>query len=594
MLLVVVIVCYAPTNEADDLAKDSFWNQLSSLVSSFKQRERVCLVGDFNATPGQQSDVNVPCRGPFGMGEENDNSEKLLSFCVSHDLLVGGTWFRHRLVHRYTFNPPDQQMRKKMLDHTLFGSRHRSCLHNVRTRRGKNTLTDHEMVIAEVRFKLVAQKPRSQPKVCSAKLRDEVTSEAFCTEVKRYLDERDIVEGVEQSRANFRTALNAAATKLLIPEKRVHKPWITVETLALIRKQAELQLRKHSSAEALLVFSNCCKEVRKALRSDKISECLERDLGPIRFDEVLYAVRKLKNGKASGPDNISAEMLKSHNGIAEWLWDIVNKGWTEENLPQDWKLAEVVPLYKNKGKRSECGNYRGISLLSVPGKVVASIILNRCKDAHDQVLREEQCGFRKSRGCTDQLFALRQIIEKCMAFQLDVSFCFIDFRAAFDSVDREMMYKIMKHNGISQKVVNVIRNSYEGFKCCVKAEGEKGQMFDVRTGVRQGDVWSPILFGLVINYVLANSIQGGTDIGRCVADLDFTDDVALLGVSDSEVQANLHRTESSAEAVGLMINVGKTKNMGVKCKKTRSHCTHCSKKRRSPYRKPQRPFWDSH
>ena len=89
----VVIVCYAPTNEADDLAKDNFWNRLSSLVSSFKQRERVCLVGDFNAEPGQQPDVNMPCRGPFGMGEENDNSEKLLSFCVSHDLLIGGTWF---------------------------------------------------------------------------------------------------------------------------------------------------------------------------------------------------------------------------------------------------------------------------------------------------------------------------------------------------------------------------------------------------------------------------------------------------------------------------------------------------------------------
>ena len=200
-------------------------------------------------------------------------------------------------------------------------------------------------------------------------------------------------------------------------------------------------------------------------------------------------------------------------------------------------------------------------------KFFASIILNRCKDALDQVLREEQCEYRKIRGCTDQLFALRQILEKCMAFQLDVSFCFIDFRAAFDSVDREMMYKIMKHYGLPQKVVNVIRNSYEGFKCCVKAEGEKGQMFDVKTGVRHGDVWSPILLGLVINNVMANSVQGGIDIGRCVADLDFADDVVLLGVSDSEVQANLHRIESSAEAVGLMINVGKTKNMGVKCEK---------------------------
>ena len=201
--------------------------------------------------------------------------------------------------------------------------------------------------------------------------------------------------------------------------------------------------------------------------------------------------------------------------------------------------------------------------MSVPGKVFASVILNRCKDSVDRVLREEQCGFRKSRGCADQLFALRQIIEKSMAFQLDISFCFIDFRAAFDSVDREQMYQIMKHYGLPQKVINIIRNSYDGFKCRVKAEGEKGRLFDVRTGVRQGDVWSPILFGLVINYILANSVHGGLDIGRLVADLDFADDVALVGVSDSEVQENLHRIEALVEAAGLKINVAKTKNMGV-------------------------------
>ena len=78
-------------------------------------------------------------------------------------------------------------------------------------------------------------------------------------------------------------------------------------------------------------------------------------------------------------------------------------------------------------------------------------------------------------------------------------------------------------------------------------------------------MWSSILFGLVINYILANSVHGGLDIGRLVADLDFADDVALVGVSDSEVQENLHRIEALAEAAGLKINVAKTKNMGVKC-----------------------------
>ena len=107
------------------------------------------------------------------MGEENQNSEKLLSFCTSHKLLVGGTWFQHRQVHRYTYNPPDPSCRKKMLDHILFAERYRGCLTNVRTRRGKTTITDHELVIAEVSMKLLSKKPCFTPRISSAKLQDE-------------------------------------------------------------------------------------------------------------------------------------------------------------------------------------------------------------------------------------------------------------------------------------------------------------------------------------------------------------------------------------------------------------------------------------
>ena len=89
-----------------------------------------------------------------------------------------------------------------------------------------------------------------------------------------------------------------------------------------------------------------------------------------------------------------------------------------------------------------------------------------------------------------------------------------------------------------------------------------GDTFAVRAGVRQGDVWSPLLFGLVINYVLANSVRGGLDIGQYVADLDFADDVALVGNCDLDVEENLHRIEETAQNVDLLINVSKNKNMG--------------------------------
>ena len=108
------------------------------------------------------------------------------------------------------------------------------------------------------------------------------------------------------------------------------------------------------------------------------------------------------------------------------------------------------------------------------------------------------------------------------------------------------MYEILRHYELSVKIVNISKNSYDGFKCRVNSEGVIGYTFDVRGGVLQGDVWSPFLFGLVINYVLANSVCGGIDIERNVADLDFADDVAFVGNCDPDFKKNLHRFEETA------------------------------------------------
>ena len=164
--------------------------------------------------------------------------------------------------------------------------------------------------------------------------------------------------------------------------------------------------------------------------------------------------------------------------------------------------------------------------------------------------------------CPSPIFEAAKDLETDLS-QVDLSLCFIDFRAAFDSVERDCLYEILRHYGLPVKIVNIIKNSYDGFKCRVKSEGVVGDTFDVRAGVRQGDVCSPFLFRLVINYVLANSVRGGIDIGRNVADHDFDDDVALVGNCDPDVEENLHRIEETAQNFGLLVNISKTKNMGV-------------------------------
>ena len=88
-------------------------------------------------------------------------------------------------------------------------------------------------------------------------------------------------------------------------------------------------------------------------------------------------VRKLKNEKAAGKDKITGEMIKSGCGrVVDWIWRIYNMGFERGVVPEDWRSAVIVPLYKGKGERNECKNYRGISLLSVVGKIYAGILLD--------------------------------------------------------------------------------------------------------------------------------------------------------------------------------------------------------------------------
>ena len=108
-------------------------------------------------------------------------------------------------------------------------------------------------------------------------------------------------------------------------------------------------------------------------------------------------------------------------------------------MPDDFHDALIVSLYKKKGSRSDCGNYRGISLLSVAGKIFARIILNRLITVSEQTLPEVQCGFMPSRSTVDMIFAVRQLQEKCIEQKKSLYSVFIDLIKAFDTVNREAL-----------------------------------------------------------------------------------------------------------------------------------------------------------
>ena len=154
-------------------------------------------------------------------------------------------------------------------------------------------------------------------------------------------------------------------------------------------------------------------------------------------EEIHKTFSSLKKGKAAGTENISAEALKEGGTvIINYLHQLLNLIWGTEKIPTEWSKGLLVKLPK-PGDFSQWGKWRGIKLLSIPSKVISKIISERMKDAIDNVLRDEQAGFRKERFCAYQIAALRIIVEQSIEWQSPLYRCFIDFEKAFDSVDRE-------------------------------------------------------------------------------------------------------------------------------------------------------------
>ena len=200
-------------------------------------------------------------------------------------------------------------------------------------------------------------------------------------------------------------------------------------------------------------------------------------------------------------------------------------------------------------------------LLSIPGKVLTRIILERLKAALDKRLRVEQAGFRQDRSCTDHIATMRIIIEQSPGWQTSLYKVFVDFQKAFDSVDRDVVWRLMYHYGFPPKF-------YEDATCQVIHDGKLTEPFSVQTDVRQGCLLSPTIFLMVVDWVMRQSTAGQRTgiqwtFTKQLVDLDFADDISLLSHKQQDAQERLCRVAAEAEKTGLQINIGKTEAMRV-------------------------------
>jgi hypothetical protein len=167
------------------------------------------------------------------------------------------------------------------------------------------------------------------------------------------------------------------------------------------------------------------------------------------------ALKYLKNNKAAGADSIAAELLKNGGpNLVDALYEVIQQAWTGETLPRSWTEGELCPVY-NKGDKLDCKNYRGIGLLNVTCKVVTAV-------------QNYQPGLQSGKSATDQLFALRQILEKCNEFNITTHHLYIDFKAAYDTIIRNEVYVGMSELNFPTKLIRLNKGTLTIVMCCVK------------------------------------------------------------------------------------------------------------------------------
>ena len=157
--------------------------------------------------------------------------------------------------------------------------------------------------------------------------------------------------------------------------------------------------------------------------------------------------------------------------------------WREEETPEKWRKGLIVKLLK-KGNLKGCKNWCGITLLSVVNKVMGKIVINRIRIGVEWKLRKEQADFRPSRGTTEQIFILRNIIERSIEWQSTVYVNFIVIDKVFDSDHRDSLWLIMRSYGIPSKIINMVKALYNNFECALVDGEDKTQWFKINTGVK--------------------------------------------------------------------------------------------------------------
>jgi hypothetical protein len=238
--------------------------------------------------------------------------------------------------------------------------------------------------------------------------------------------------------------------------------------------------------------------------------------------------------------------------------------------PSERSRSVIIPLFK-KGDKDSPENYRGISLLSTVSKVFTSVLNRRLYTwaETEEKICEEQAGFRKNYSTTDHIFTLISMIKKRFSSQRGgkLYVVFIDYLKAFDSVDRESLWRVLQKLKTSSKMIRMLQGIYKSVQSCVRWGSEISSFFDCPSGLKQGCLLSPLSFSLLISEVADRVKANGKHRIQFLPGLKeiylllFADDICLVSTTPAGLQNQINNLERASDKLGLTVNLNKTKAM---------------------------------